>query len=67
MASAGKGGFKSTNTRQKKAAAAVKTANRKDNLAKTTAAQAKVKAKVRSTDGAGATAAGRTAPAARKA
>ena len=63
MASAGKGGFKSTSTRQEKAATAVKTANRKDNQAKTTAAKAKArtKAEVRSTDGAGATA-GRTTP-----
>jgi hypothetical protein len=63
MASAGKGGFKSTNTRQEKAGIAVKTANRKDNQAKTTAAKAKArtKAEVRSTDGAGATAS-RTTP-----
>jgi hypothetical protein len=61
MASAGKGGFKSTSTRQEKAATAVKTANRKDNQAKTTAAKARTKAEVRSTDGAGATA-GRTTP-----
>lgn len=61
MASAGKGGFKSTSTRQKKAELTVKTANRKDNQAKTTAAKVLTKVKVRSTDGAGATA-GRTTP-----
>ena len=63
MASAGKGGFKSTSTRQKKAELTVKTANRKDNQLKTTTAKAKVltKAAVRSTDGAGATA-GRITP-----
>jgi hypothetical protein len=73
MASAGKGGFKTTGTRQKKAAAAVKTANRKDNQAKTTAAREKTRAKIRSTGGAGATTAGTTtrtasrAPASKKA
>lgn len=44
MASAGKGGFGSTSMRQKKAAGAVKTANRKANQERTTAAKAKVAA-----------------------
>jgi hypothetical protein len=43
MASAGKGGFDSTNVRQKKAAAAVKTVNRKVNQERTTAAKAKTR------------------------
>lgn len=43
MASAGKGGFGSTNMRQKKAAAAVKTANRKVNQERATAAKAKTR------------------------
>lgn len=60
MASAGKGGFGSTSMRQKKAAGAVKTANRKANIERTTAA----KAKTRPT-GAGATR--KTAPRAPKA
>ena len=43
MASAGKGGFSSTNARQKKAAAAVKTANRKLDSERKTAAKAKTR------------------------
>ncbi len=56
MASAGKGGFGSTNMRKKKAAAAVKTANRKTDAARKTAAKAKTRP-----EGAGATSNTRTA------
>jgi hypothetical protein len=56
MASAGKGGFGSTNMRKKKAAAAVKTANRKTDAARKTAAKAKTRP-----EGAGKTATRKTA------